>query len=281
MPVDVVVSDDNQSRTAAIVAYDDDPSDWSPSSEFGCVMPKVEYVGHNTSDKVKPCRVSFDWGELRDGTWRLVPDVRERLGSNSGQVTCTYRPVILIDDFKISHGAVVSLNDGQRVDHDVIEVSCSIDGASRRGRKRAFSKVYAQLLEKSEPEVENKLPVDSECKPLSVLLISYDSVSHVSWIKRLPKSYAYMRDIMKFDVFDGYNIVGDGTPGGKQLAKPNLYCLNFHSLKFFVVIVVDGVKSFDTNSDGLYGRRASIGAQKRPTSQICRRSVSVHLERSA
>ncbi len=44
------------------------------------------------------------------------------------------------------------------------------------------------------------------------MLISYDSVSRSSWLKRLPKTNKFIFDKMKFDLLNGYNIVGDGTP---------------------------------------------------------------------
>jgi hypothetical protein len=52
-----------------------------------------------------------------------------------------------------------------------------------------------------------------KCKPLNIMLISYDSVSRVSWTKRLNKTNKFIFDTMHFELLKGYNIIGDGTPG--------------------------------------------------------------------
>ena len=58
------------------------------------------------------------------------------------------------------------------------------------------------------------------CTPLSIILISYDSVSRISWLQRLPKTNKFMFEKMQFDLLEGYNIVGDGTPGK---VKPDFF----------------------------------------------------------
>ncbi|KAE9546227.1 hypothetical protein FO519_010561, partial [Halicephalobus sp. NKZ332] len=43
-------------------------------------------------------------------------------------------------------------------------------------------------------------------------MIGIDSVSHMEFLRSLPKSYSYLTDIMGSITLNGYNIVGDGTP---------------------------------------------------------------------
>ena len=64
-----------------------------------------------------------------------------------------------------------------------------------------------------------EINTNSKCKPLSVMLISFDSVSRVSWLTRLPKTNKFIFDKMKFDLLEGYNIIGDGTPGKLSFSK--------------------------------------------------------------
>jgi hypothetical protein len=54
---------------------------------------------------------------------------------------------------------------------------------------------------------------NSECKPLDIILLSYDSVSRSSWLQRLEKTNKFIFETMKFELLKGYNIIGDGTPG--------------------------------------------------------------------
>jgi hypothetical protein len=54
-------------------------------------------------------------------------------------------------------------------------------------------------------------PLPKRALGFNVLMFGFDSVSRMSWIRMLPKSYAYMVKL-GFIVLKGYNIVGDGTP---------------------------------------------------------------------
>ncbi|KAI3418833.1 hypothetical protein GPALN_007933 [Globodera pallida] len=48
--------------------------------------------------------------------------------------------------------------------------------------------------------------------PLNVYILSFDSLSQMSFRRNLPKTTAFLENEMKSVVFNGYNIVGDGTP---------------------------------------------------------------------
>lgn len=51
---------------------------------------------------------------------------------------------------------------------------------------------------------------------LNVLIFAMDSVSNGHAQRKLPKSYAYIRDVLQGHVFMGHSAVGDGTT--EQLA---------------------------------------------------------------
>ncbi len=55
-------------------------------------------------------------------------------------------------------------------------------------------------------------PLGKNAMGLNVLMFGFDSVSRMSWIRNLPKSYEYYTEHLGGLVLDGYNIVGDGTP---------------------------------------------------------------------
>ena len=54
-------------------------------------------------------------------------------------------------------------------------------------------------------------PLPKKALGYNVLMFGFDSVSRMSWIRMLPKSYEYMIKL-GFVTLKGYNIVGDGTP---------------------------------------------------------------------
>lgn len=47
---------------------------------------------------------------------------------------------------------------------------------------------------------------------LNYLMVGFDSLSRNTFIRTLPKSYAFLTDVLGAHVMEGYNIVGDGTP---------------------------------------------------------------------
>lgn len=51
----------------------------------------------------------------------------------------------------------------------------------------------------------------SEEMPPDVLMIGLDSMSHMSYQRKLPKTYKFLRDELGAVIFNGYNIVGDAT----------------------------------------------------------------------
>ena len=43
-------------------------------------------------------------------------------------------------------------------------------------------------------------------------MVGFDSVSRMTWMRSLPKTYDYLVTVLGAVVLEGYNIVGDGTP---------------------------------------------------------------------
>ena len=53
--------------------------------------------------------------------------------------------------------------------------------------------------------------VKSQETPLNVLMIGLDSMSHMSYQRKLPMTYKFLRDKLGAVILNGYNIVGDAT----------------------------------------------------------------------
>ena len=75
-----------------------------------------------------------------------------------------------------------------------------------------FDQFIAQIHAKD--EVLDRL---KEIKPsklslgMNVLIFALDSMSHLSYQRKLPKTYSYLNEVLNTIVFNGYNIVGDAT----------------------------------------------------------------------
>ncbi|KAF4521483.1 hypothetical protein B566_EDAN001780 [Ephemera danica] len=90
---------------------------------------------------------------------------------------------------------------------DYVRVSCTGDGNTRwRG---ILSGV------RNDPEVSSTATwekVQDHGLPLNVLIWGHDSLSRNMFMRKLPKTYHFMKESLEALVLEGYNIVGDGTP---------------------------------------------------------------------
>ena len=68
---------------------------------------------------------------------------------------------------------------------------------------------------KDDPEVKEKSKweyVGNKVLKLNVLMFGFDSLSRNTFIRKLPKTYQYLKEYLGALTLEGYNIVGDGTP---------------------------------------------------------------------
>lgn len=72
---------------------------------------------------------------------------------------------------------------------------------------------------------------------LNVLMFGFDSLSRNTFIRKLPKSYAYLWQELNAVVLEGYNIVGDGTPQALIPILTGKLNLKFLSVRFIFLLV--------------------------------------------
>lgn len=68
---------------------------------------------------------------------------------------------------------------------------------------------------KDDPETKEKSKwenVANNALKLNVLMFGFDSLSRNTFVRKLPKTYQYLKEYLGTMVLEGYNIVGDGTP---------------------------------------------------------------------
>ena len=191
-----------------------------PETDYDvCQLSPLEFDNLHTDHlQEKKCRLPKNYGYFDRDThkWQLHQSIKETFN----QIMCYYRNITRIDDGKFSASSFVALKEYDVVRHDVVEVKC--EGLIRPEAKKyyphdvkslKFESLYPQIIKNLHNQVK-KDENNEKCIPMNIILMSYDSVSRVSWINRLKKSYAYVKETMKFEVLEGYNIVGDGTPAG-------------------------------------------------------------------
>jgi hypothetical protein len=170
-----------------------------------CVFPKLSIVSNVKIDpnSNKKCPIS-DWGYIdKKHIWHMTAP------NSIKNIKCEYTPIVRIDDFKVSVKSNQKLEDGTQILDDVFEVNC----IGELGEKKLkYNTVFAQiinLLNNDKIEIKND---NQQCEPMSIILLSYDSVSSVQWKHQLKKTTDYFLNVMHSTVLEGYNIVGDGTP---------------------------------------------------------------------
>lgn len=68
---------------------------------------------------------------------------------------------------------------------------------------------------KNDPNIQktvNWKDVPEDGLKLNVLMFGFDSLSRNTFIRKLPKTYQFLRQNLNTQVLEGYNIIGDGTP---------------------------------------------------------------------
>ena len=181
-----------------------------------CSLPEIQSIGHKTRELKRDCVFEKEWGYLEQNIWYFIPEVKTSLHLYK----CSYQAVTIIDDFSFTFNPnkKIVLNDAQLILDEVFEVKCIENGRKTVGYKRLF----VQIVKKNVKQISNL--VDDRLSSLNIVLMSFDSVSRVSWLERLKRTNKFIFDEMKFDLLKGYNIIGDGTPAG---SLKNPYLFNF------------------------------------------------------
>ncbi|CAF0850550.1 unnamed protein product [Brachionus calyciflorus] len=178
----------------------------SRQQESVCRLPRLNNTGHENIEKYKDCQMKSDWGYLNETRWyfnlTVVPDY--------SKYNCTYSNISRTDDFNLMYSHNEKLSHQLFIPHDVIEVNCT--SMINNTKTIVYSNLHVQIINKIHLKKKTNVVDTGECKPLNILLISYDSISRVSWFKRLPKTTEYLIKNMKTTILYGHNIVGDGTP---------------------------------------------------------------------
>ena len=141
-----------------------------------------------------------------NNTWIFIPSIKEKLNG----FICEYRAIIRYsDDSKYILGKWINLAHNSLILDEVIEVKCS----KSKNKQLVYNNLFVQIVNKIKLTKQFLKKNDSNCKPMNIILLSYDSVSRASWLRRLPKTNKFIFKKMNFELLAGYNIIGDGTPG--------------------------------------------------------------------
>jgi hypothetical protein len=155
-----------------------------------------------------------EWGYLKNSKWHLNYTIFRNIFLKSF-IKCKYRNISRVEnDFKIVYSNYEDLFDGQKIYHDVIHVYCHALFFS-------YSNLHVQIVDRyeeiskifsSKDKIIYNKEIEEQCKPMNILLLSYDSLSRVSWFKRLPRTTDLILNRLNFTLLYGQSILSDGTP---------------------------------------------------------------------
>ncbi|XP_026672078.1 uncharacterized protein LOC108628160 isoform X1 [Ceratina calcarata] len=123
-------------------------------------------------------------------------------------ITCFFSEILRDDDYYVSYMPPIESDDSYVLRHsDFVDVKCQSSNGKR------WHSVMAGV--KSDPEVKQESKwenVGKNALKLNVLMFGFDSLSRNTFIRKLPKTYQYLKENLDALILEGYNIVGDGTP---------------------------------------------------------------------
>ena len=127
--------------------------------------------------KEKECKIKKDWGYLKNNTWYYIESIRIKLN----EFNCSFRVINRKDDFFYTQTNWNKLNHKHYIKDEVIEVKCEILVANFI-QVIKYNSIFVQIVNKIHLVSKVEKKVDQKCKPLNIMLISYDSVSRSSWL---------------------------------------------------------------------------------------------------
>lgn len=145
-----------------------------------------------------------DWVTVEGS--RLV--ITNKARTKHGRIICIFSEIIRTDDYNVKLLDGIQADDFYTLkDSDFANVRCK----SQNGD--VWRSVLAGV--KYEPYIEKQHNWDNVPNTglkLNVLMFGFDSLSRNTFIRKLPKTYHFIKERLDALVLEGYNIVGDGTP---------------------------------------------------------------------
>lgn len=174
-----------------------------------CVHPKLEFNHPSIRDffedrKPVECSKDENWVYVENGTFR-INEASQKL---HGTVECEYVPLFRETDYRTKEGkSIKPMKDGAPLETDFFKANCVAKDNS------TYSNIHAGIAYDATVHARSpEIPFPASAMGYNILMIGFDSVSRMTWLRKLPKTHAYITNELNGILLEGYNIVGDGTP---------------------------------------------------------------------
>ncbi|XP_037947847.1 uncharacterized protein LOC119679522 [Teleopsis dalmanni] len=132
--------------------------------------------------------------------------VKPEILATHGEVVCSYSDIIRKDDYRNKYGETTKTKEPYVLHNsDFVKVACKADNGQSW---------YGMAFGIRDTVIRRNLPLSSDDSSIyyNVLIYGFDSLSRNAFIRKLPKTYDFLKHQLQSIVLNGYNIVGDGTP---------------------------------------------------------------------
>ena len=156
-----------------------------------------------TNPKPLNCNSEKNWVSVHLGRLFISTDAVHA----HGDIACSYTQIFRgMDDDEAHFGTNITFKDGDLLTSDSFKVYCSAkDGTS-------YTNLHNSVMFK--PKLwkhDDKQHLNEAALGLDVLIFGFDSMSHLMWLRNLPKTHAYFTQELGGLVFEQYNVVGYNT----------------------------------------------------------------------
>ncbi|CAI2352335.1 unnamed protein product [Caenorhabditis sp. 36 PRJEB53466] len=179
-----------------------------------CNIPKLDINGSEVIhffEKHAPLECQKKHSSIEDNWVFVNDDGFIRFTEKRAKAKCKVQYFSRVDDNKNSYAEPVEIRDGERLNgSDYATVSC-IQGFQKWNSVLWSVNDAEEIHEKARQFIRPET-VNSETKPYNVYFLGFDSLSQMSFRRKLPKTVKFLEETLGSTVLNGYNIVGDGTP---------------------------------------------------------------------
>ncbi|KAL8624498.1 hypothetical protein ACOMHN_053041 [Nucella lapillus] len=163
-----------------------------------------------------------EWVYVTNGTFRISLDAIKL----HGDIVCDYAPIHRNGDFHVKYGpSIKPMLSGTPLTEDFFRATCESSSGKKYTNIHAAVARNAAVMERvhkyhsqdsknaqNTQTDESSLSQSVSKHNLSVFMFGFDSVSHMTFIRLLPKARKYYLDTLGGIELESYNILGDGTP---------------------------------------------------------------------
>ncbi|KRX81366.1 hypothetical protein T06_3203, partial [Trichinella sp. T6] len=180
-----------------------------PKTGLLCIIPQLQLDNPEMKHFFKPVKSPFkcakesNWIIVKDGNYFIINENSTR---THGNITCNYMPFWRVSDKKISFGKKIhNFTNGSRLLSDFFLIKCFAEDSA------TYENIHSAVVPTTEA-LNRKDKLHDEALGLNVYILGFDSISRMTFMRKMKNMYGYLRNTLKAVILEQYNIVGDGTP---------------------------------------------------------------------